>query len=411
MSPVFGRRVLPGGAMTPRQRLVRVGVDGQEMLPLPTWSDRLVVPYESVYQSGDRFQDVIANRLPAAGCYVVLPPGFDELIYDFTQSNYGVYAPRCYGLWGYGPTQARIRLAPGSSTKSSLVPPQVAGGSQTNPLWVIRLGPNNSSAQAALHVHGLTFEGSDQGHAYNGFSSYMPGAGSTYEHILFRAFAKGTWNSPPGETNIWSNYMGQDSSTGFVTTMRDVESDGRASDGWQAGAAFSTTGSGSLLLEDVYVHDSEVSGVTLGTAGSVTTGTLTRNVTTRRLRIENNANISASSGQTFCALNHEGVRAIRHEGLDITLRGPGGVINKEHLAINNSQESAKVDIIEPVWRNGPTWANGKFAVSVDDSYPNQQQLAADITVVKNGVTLTPVSYANRAQGAPDTHYILANVSF
>lgn len=379
--------------------------------PYPTYTDRQVIPYSALYQSGDSVNTVLTTRLSAygdgSGGYVTLPNGFDEEMSDFLQGGtaYSIYAPKCYGIWGNGPTQARLKLKNGSSTQGGQVPAQGSGG--INPLSVIRLSGSGATTQYKVHMYGLTLEGGNVGHTYNGLMAYWNAPGSTYEWMVMKGFGHGDWNSPPGETNMFNTYRG-----GGIL-VRGVEADGFRSDGTRSGCAFASNGADGITYEDVNVHDVVVSGVTFGTAGSVTTGTLTRNVRTLRMRSWNNANHSNTGGQRFSGINHEGGYDVEHWYPDIFIKQtPYG--NKEHVSINSSQLNSRLLIQEPNWHGteggSPAWAYGCFAVSIDAGYIDQKQDASMVTIIKNGVTLTPRSRALASSANPALHYILADTS-
>ena len=369
--------------------------------PYPAYTDRAVHSYASLYQSGDSLSTVLNTRLAAVGGgYVTLPNGFDEEIVDFLQggNSYSLYAPHCYGLWGNGPEQARIKLKAGSSTQASRVPLQSAGG--INPLSAMRISPANSGNQVQVHMYGLTLEGGDVGHTYNGLFINWNGAGSTYEHMKLKGFGLADWNSPPGETNMLNIYNG-----GGVT-LRGIEADGFLSNGVRAGAAFATNGPTSATFEDVYVHDTLYTGCTFGTGGDIFTGTLSRNIITTRYSTWNNASHFSGSGTSFAGLNHEGVDDVKHYFPNIRLTNPAQ-FQRAHVTINNSQKSSKILIHEPEWndRSAP-WAYGCFSASTAIAdYPDQKQLMSDMTVIKNGITLNPVPRNQASTANPLTDFI------
>lgn len=374
-------------------------------------SDVPVVKWASVYQTGDTLSS-INQRLPAGGCHLELPNGFEGEIVDFTQSNYGAYISRARSLFCVdGPSQAKIKMRPYSSTKGSLVPAQSTNGN--NPLTALRISPSNGTTQYATTFYGLTFDGGEQGHTYNGLVMYWPGQGSSVRNVRFMGFSEGDWNSPPGETNMYQTYQGANSDTEVITLLEGIEASGYRLDGGRAGSAFSTTGCGKITYRDVNVHDMEVSGVTFGTAGNISTGSLTRNAETYRLKSWGNANISKSGGQTFGGINHEGINQITHVQPDIFISNQS-VVQKEHVAVNNAQGDAPVRIIDPEWHGteggSAPWAYGLFSVGVDVNYPNQKQTHGSIYVEKNGVQLQPITRAQASSGDPTKHYVALTAS-
>lgn len=374
-------------------------------------NDVPIVRWADVYQTGDTLSTINA-RLPAGGCHLELPNGFDGEIVDFNQSNYGAYISRARSLYCVdGPSQARVKLRDGSSTKGSLVPAQSTNG--INPLAALRISPSNGTTQYATTFYGITFEGGDVGHTYNGLSMYWPGAGSSVRNVRFLGFSEGDWNSPPGETNTFQTYQGANSDTDIITLLEGIDASGYRSNGVRAGSAFATTGCGKITYRDVYVHDMEVSGVTFGTAGNISTGSLTRNAETYRLKSWGNANISKASGQSFGGINHEGISKITHVEPDIFVKNQS-VVQKEHVSVNNAQADAPVRIIDPIWHGteggSAPWAYGLFSVAVDTTYPNQKQTHGSIYVEKNGVQLQPIARDQASTGDPTRHYVALTTS-
>jgi hypothetical protein len=384
--------------------------------PLATFDDLPLIKLTAVYQTGDTFQDVLNRAASAASNgnhYLEIPSGYVGEGVDFLQPNhYSIYGPKCCGFRGPGPDEVLIQMRKNSSTQVSLVPAQST--KQNNPLFFMRIGPNNSSSGRAVHMEGVTLKGTDQAvdpntgmpHAYGGFSNYW-GRGATFENVRFKAFP-GTWNSPPGETTEYNGYNDQD------TIWRNVESDGMNDAGVRVGGGTGGGGARRWLIDGAYVHDSRVSGFALGTSGAPATGTQCDSVTTKNLTIKSNANHSTAGGQTFNGLNHEGFTTfVHHFNTDIWVDNQPNV-GKAHFTFNNAQTNCPdIQIIDPVWHGdtggSPTWANGCLVIAVADAYAGSTDGVNKQTslpyVELNGVQLTPIDYANRSQAVATKNYI------
>lgn len=352
-------------------------------------------------------------------CYVRLQPNGDYQLGDFLQGggNYAGFWPHVFGLTttvvGDETQRPRVHLPAGvmSAASQAKVPAQGTPGG-INPLWAIRLGPNNSSTAAIITCYGIEFVGHDQPvdsrtglpFDWNGFQCYYWGLGSSMTWCKFTGFGQAHWNSPPGEANILSTF------NGGGCTLIGCEATGINGDGTRAGGAFSANGCAVVLWEDCYVHDTLVSGTTFSVTGSPSN--MCGSVETHGLKIAHNANHSTnSSGKTFCGINHEGVaNSIKHFNPDVQVDNQNAW-NIAHSNVDNSfQDCPIVEYIEPVWYDAPAYAKGCWSVQILATYagaPNKQVTVP--TVVKNGVTLQMVDRANAGSVAldPTVHYVLS----
>lgn len=334
---------------------------------------------------------------------------------DFAQSNYCWYLPKVTSL-----KNVAYIIDPMTSTKASLVPTQATNGA-TNPFALMRLGPNNSSGGTQVIIDGLTLTGTVQppsasnsskaGHDYHGLSVYW-GRGAKILNSTFIAAAWGDWNSPPGETFQIMGYRDTD------TYISNVEVDGRTGDGTRVGgspAGFNA--STRPVIEDSYFHHSLVSSLTYSTAGSApSAANATSDPTTRRVRIEHNANTKMASGYRFTAINHEHVLGtITHELPKIIIDWSEWTAS--HMWFGTWLSSAKINItINPAEISGGyTNAQGCFTIAVPklmNGQPNQQKLA-DITVRDHtGKKLKPYVITKQHSTAmpinKTTHYVINN---
>jgi hypothetical protein len=396
-------------------------------VPLATFSDLPMIDYADVFQAnGDNTAQPIFNRAAARAAslglstgslhYLQLPSGLLMESVDFTQAGvYSIYAPNCCGILGPGKDQAVIQIRPNSTSSATLAKVPAQSTKQTNPLYLMRLGPNNSTSGRAVHLQGFTLRGTDQlidpntglPMAYGGYNNYW-GRNATHEDIIFRAAGPGTWNSPPGET---TNYAGYND---LGTHWRNVESNGMNTAGVRVGGGTGGGGSRSWLIEDSYIHDSRVSGCAFGTAGAPATGNDCESITTINLKVASNANHTSGGGQQFQGLNHEGFEVYAHHtNLDIWIDNQA-TFQKEHIGLRNGQvDCPDVRIIEPTWHGdiggSPPYANGCLVIAVPNAYAgsadgvNKQKTLP--LVVKNGVTLQPVDRTATVKD-PTKHYIL-----
>ena len=174
----------------------------------------------------------------------------------------------------------------------------------------------------------------------------------------------------------------------------------------RAGGAFATNGPTSATYEDVFVHDALVSGVTFGTGGDIFSGTLSRNITTTRIRAWDNGSYSGAPNGSFVGLNHEGTDDVKHYFPSIKLHDPANY-QRAHVTINNSQKSSPLLIHEPDWHGlAAPWAYGCFSVGIAADYPSQKQLPSDVSVIKNGIPMIPKTRAQASTANPVTDFIL-----
>jgi hypothetical protein len=328
-------------------------------------------------------------RMPSTPARVHLPAGLYEIV-DFLQGGtaYGVYAPYCQGLVGDGVDQTVVQIRPHTSTQGGQVPAQGSGGS--NPLNLLRL------AKGQCISTDLTLSGTDQGHLYGGFSLYM-GNGS-YLHNVKVTGIPGNWNSPPGETFAMNDYRSTN------TTADHCEVDGyqwiwtstngvlsKVKGNRVGGSPFGGNASTGTLLTHSSFHDSYVSMVTASFSGSPTTGTPQTGWSTSYVDVDHNGN-TGGGGLGSYGLNHEGVNSYIHHDHPTIVMDNGG----EHIFIGNAQQNCPdVQITEPVWSGGPSYAHGCLVVIVPQNYagaPNKQTTLP--VVVKGGVTLTPADRGN-----------------
>jgi hypothetical protein len=262
---------------------------------------------------------------------------------DFAQSNYCWYQPGVTSLKNVAYT-----IAPMSSTKASAIPAQATNGA-TNPFALLRLGPNNSSGGTQVVIDGLTLTGTKQpwsganpakaGHNYHGLAVYW-GRKAIIRNSTFVAAAWGDANSPPGETFQIMGYRDTD------THISNVEVDGRTPDGSRVGGSpLGFNGSTRPLIEDTYLHHSLVSSLTFSTAGGTpSTASATSDPTTRRIRIEHNANTKMATGYRFTGINHEHVFGhIRH--FMPTIQIDWSEWTASHMFFGTWLSSAKIHIV------------------------------------------------------------------
>ncbi|RFA12935.1 hypothetical protein B7R21_08785 [Subtercola boreus] len=332
---------------------------------------------------------------------------------DFAQSNYCWYEPTITSLKNVAYT-----IAPNSSTKASAVPVQVSGG-VTNPFSLMRLGPNNSTSGQQVVVDGLLLTGTAQppsaanpgktGHNYHGLTVYW-GRNNIIANSTFIAASWGDANSPPGETFAIMGYKDTD------TYIKNVEVDGRTPDGTRVGGSpMGFNNSTRPVIEDSYLHHSLVSSLTFSTAGNTpSVANATSSPTTRRIRIEHNANTKMERGYRFTGINHEHVLGtIKHYLPTIAIDWTEWTAS--HMWFGSWLSSAEIRItIDPAsitggYRNNmgcltlaiPTLVNGRT---------NQQKLSDVVVTLPDGTPLKPYIVSS-PQGSPmpisrNTHYVV-----
>lgn len=421
---------------------VHVG-PGNPPIPFPTYTDYPLVQWSTLdtsyylrnlnnWSELPNMSDVLRSLTSRA--YVELPPGFRGKIVDFKSggTTIGCFAPNCMGLWGHGPDKAVIRLEPGSSTVAASVPLQNSGS--TNPFLLMRLGPSNSSVSAAVHNYGFALFGTDQPnqpaaidpntgsamsgswahpHNYQGLQNNQQSGGT--EEWLVIGGVQGDWGAPPGETEAHTFYRSKAACFMRYCTVtgyqeRSIAQGGAPTD-WTAdystrvGASAGAFGAESPTYENCEFSDSYVSGAPDIAAAGGATGTLSHNATFRYCRTNMNANhiVPNPGGKTFRAANHEGVYGtVYYDHHDFGHLDNEPTLQMAHVFIGNTQTDAPdFTIFEPTWDRSPgsfvPATNGAFLVQIPATYAGAANRQTSVpTVIKNGVTLTPVTRATNA---------------
>lgn len=330
---------------------------------------------------------------------------------DFAQSNYCWYQPNVTSLKNVAYT-----IAPMSSTKAAAVP---SGNGSTNPFSLLRIGPNGSQSGVQTVIDGLTLTGTTQpwsaanpakaGHNYHGLTVYW-GRKAIIRNSTFIASAWGDANSPPGETFQIMGYRDTD------TLISNVEVDGRTADGARVGGSpMGFNGSTRPVIENSYLHHSLVSSLTFSTAGGTpSTANATSNPTTRRIRIEHNANTKMATGYRFTGINHEHVFGdIMHFMPSIQIDWAEWTAS--HMFFGTWLSSAKIHIVvDPLSISGGHPNNrGALTLAIPRVFngrPNQQLLSDVVVRLPTGARLKPYVIGG-AQSAPmpisrKTHYVV-----
>ena len=345
---------------------------------------------------GSTFQEKM-TRGPSTGYVVDLPGGVYDIV-DFNMGSgsyvpYGLYAPNCHGIIYRGADRRDcvVRMKPMSSTKVGDVPNQydpATGKStgQTNPLTMIRL-----SAAGQCTFSNFTIAGTDQPdhpmtgrpHPYNGLSLYSSSDSRVWDMFIAGA-GPGEWNSPPWESFQINAYkcntvhMYGTESTGFNLQRERV-----------GGSPFGGNGAKRTLIEECYLHDSLVSGVTFSFTGSWSDANASNGpYTIRDTLIAENANhrtfLKGTDGQKFTGLNNEGVAGpIVVERVELRHTQP-----QTYMAINGYTTNADVSIIDPVWNTTSEYGKGCLSVNINEYYPSPPNVGSQLkipTVVKDGV--------------------------
>jgi hypothetical protein len=384
--------------------------------------------------AGSNVGKVFASMTSRA--YVRLPPPvggvewFGEIV-DFAQAGvYGVYAPNCMGIWCHpsdiptwddstrtlsgGPI---IRMRTMSSTKAASVPVnQGVGDGQTNQLALMRLGPSGGGGGYSTHCYGWTLAGTDQPtgpngqpHSYNGLVDYFS-ASATFRLMKIMG-VQGDWNSPPGETFQFSTYRTSN------PTYEFLEINGFNEAGRQVGGGVGGNGASNVTYRHCNFHDSYVSGGPIFSGAGGPSGAMCSNVSVYDCWSHHNANhvIPNPGGKNFPALNHEGVfGSTLHDHPDLMMDNMA-TYQAPYVFIGNTQVNQTNFVInEPNWHpelGTVPGTNSAFWIQIPAVYAGVTNTQTTIpTVIKNGVTLTPVI---RAPGAgwpagvnPSTQFIV-----
>ena len=214
-----------------------------------------IAPYSGIAAAGAISQKV---ESVGAGTKVAFASGTFQFS-DFADStvSYGVRVLIANGVLGSGRSWTIFQMTPGSSTQAARVPasnPPASNG-LVNPLRLMRVGWEDNANP--VEVGGFSLLGTEQGHLYGGLEIYRVKPGSLIRDLLIKGIP-GDLSREPGETFSLSMYK-CDATPGNVTTIRDVEIDGRNS----ANVPVAASGVGvnfgqNLRLENVNVHHMNV---------------------------------------------------------------------------------------------------------------------------------------------------------
>lgn len=368
--------------------------------PVPPQSRQLPdypsVKWSSLYVAGDTVQQTLARL----NDWKVIEMPSDEILFEFSDftmasANFGLFRSYCLGFIGQGRNGTRFRIKPNSSTQVAKVPVQTTG--QSNPLTFARVGQSGVNYQQI--VANLSMIGTDQPpsannggkpHDYSGLLNYY-GVNSIYQNLFIQGMP-GDYNYPPGETFQLNDYKG------IGTIYRDIEVSGWNEAGTTrvGGSPFGHNGSVNSYMEDCYFHDSRVSSLTYGMAGSATTGTSSASGTTRRLKIERNANHVEASGQGFSCINHEGASGKFLHAYPTLYLGTGvGDATMQwddsHVTMSSNRENCTMTIDHVAWKGGYTLYNGAFVVKMPKNYNGiaNSQTTPPVVIDSQGRTLAP----------------------
>lgn len=362
------------------------------------------VTYESLYVTGDSFQDV-ANRVPLLSGvpqYLTLPTGLFE-IDAFNNGNYdGVRlgsggAVGCRGIFGSGNSSTGTIIRPKANSATRIKPstgmPAGTGIAGT----VIRTEGVSGARYSNFRMEGqpMAFGGTQLYH-----SGLMMGSCPDAEvsWILGFGMSRGCGNAPDPET-FGVNFYKCDRAL-----IRDSEIDGRLPDGvtrWGA-SPFGWNGGGILKPQapNPPAYDAKVYRVSTKYAvAGMPTWWQTCNITTQDLWSVGNG--TGSGNQAGHGMNHE--QSWGHIVHDRAVLKPKSTQGTEpdktansgvHFTVLNDSYDATVDMtfIEPIWDSN--WGSTKMLIyagyntyTVPPGGDGTNNVASIPTVIKNGVTL------------------------
>lgn len=296
------------------------------------------------------------------------------------------------GIYGSGTGQTILRMKANTSTiggNTAVIPPS-SGTNQANLI---------SFYGSGCQVNQLQFQGTPQGHYYNGVAVAGGGAGSpitgvTFSDVWFNGCAPGYAGQPPGETFMFSTYYANN------TSCYRCEFSGLNPQTGAGGYAASPCGwnnSTNAYLEDCYFHDCAFSTLTFWQ----TTGIHTLRCTVK----------DCATAIPAALINHENVAgAVLHDQLQLLLTHPSDYAgNHVSLANGTYPNNTNVTFSEPSWSALPG-DNGMLNVDIANGYVDanghaQTQTSAP-TVVKAGRTLVAVGSSGVASGSATRNYVL-----
>ncbi len=323
------------------------------------------VNYSALYRTGDATLMTTIARLTAKSCLVMDRAGIFECV-DFAQAldranyfGYGIYHPNLAELVGgfADRSQVVIRMRAHSST-------QVAPSTGTNNYHLIRTG----------RLGNLTVEGTDQGHAYNGYTLYQgaqPVDGkSAFDNLLITGIP-GTDHSPPGETFAINVYDTHGTSTAHIKIGGpNLEVSGiRTSDGALVGA--SPIGWNSCTWLDLLggnFHDTYTSMPTFWKSSDCTT----TDMTSRRC--------GSSTGVRFgCGINHEESTRIRHTRPKLYI--VNGAIVTQHMSVASQLTDCQVTVTDPTFDHPAYVGGNQFTIAIWANYGTGEKVTGTLISV------------------------------
>lgn len=330
----------------------------------------------------------IVDKLPGAGIIQLPGGGWSGYIPNFSHhgSNFGIQNANLHGLLGDisgGRLQTQIRMAPHSMTSAQLSTIQhfVRNSGTT------QIASYRNANTSPHYLAGINFVGADQQRMTNytgtgpathgGLYLNNSGQGSMVQNCLLQGFGRGDDSTPPGEVGNFSEAH----TVGFI--MRRVEIDGRLPSsgtdpygmGWRRGGGVQWNAARGFLNEDVYHHDTWVSGWTASFTGTPTASSKeSNNYITRNLRCEHNS----GHGRSATGQNSGAFRPINMEFNSGTIHHYNPTLNSDawsggdhaHIKIWmwNKSTNWVGDRNMQLYVHGPNWStsnprdNGCFSI-------------------------------------------------
>jgi hypothetical protein len=333
------------------------------------------VRWENIAKPGENLQQVL-QKPELTGKILKLPKGVFE-VSNFQNVSFAVNIPKnVKGLIGSG-NDTIIRIKERTSTFGYSVPTQAQGG--TNQLYILRM--NNGLEKQILSD--VWFQGTEQGHLYNGIMIGQAANGAEVKNILVTGIP-GDAGSPPGETfgiNWWRSNDG---------ITRDVEVDGyrwtgdtyadRVKGAKVGSSPIGWNNADNARLYNAYTHDSKTGMPTFWQSQNAQTWNLQS--------IGNGAGI-----------NHEESFGIIHHQPVIY-----GSANKNHISFMSQRGDGSLTVIgatTDTWTGvgvpaGPIGKGVKMLVLTPNNYgaDGNKIVTRPTIVLDDGVTPQPYTWAH-----------------
>lgn len=381
----------------------------------------------------------LISALPGDG--IIDISGEQVIIDKWGSGNYAVGNSHFLGLTGgisNGAFNNSVKLQPNllSAAQINSIITQNRNSTTAVRILITKGGLAGAVPGTNLYFYGVHLIGADQGTAteapangdwggqiktgpvrHGGMNVNLGGTGSVIQNCLIEGFGYSDGSTPPWEEGAVDMRRSQN----FVIRRTEVSgilpvgSASRPSSSttdphglnWQRSGGIQWNADEGFLMEDMSLHDTLVSGLTMSIASTSNAQTgggtnNSRNFKGTRLYIDNN------SQHGFSGINNEVVEGpVIYDHPTIHMNGTGGY----HIKIANNTgfgelapNIADYEVIEPTWSQTGNPRNGMFTIAISGWPSGNQTTAPKVTV--GGKVLTPTTSTT---ADPANYYCIVKV--